>query len=402
MIYHFRVSEDVKQRWTFRAYPTPAQEKSLAQVFGCARYIYNWGLMWRKEKFAKGDQPNYHKNSSALTRLKKEEDKAWLNEVSCVPLQQALRDLDASFRNFFDKRAGYPAFRKKCGKQSAEFTTSGMKLCGSRSVYLAKIGNLRFRNSRGAIPPPTSARVIRNPDGRYFVSFCLDVAVTPLPKTGKEVGIDLGISRLATLSDGTRIPNHKFLHAHAKKLARAQRLLSKKTRGSKRREKQRKRVARLHARIADCRKDHLNKVTTDLVRRFDVIYLEELHVRGMTKNHSLARSLSDAALGDFRRMLECKSSMYGKCLVFVDRFFPSSKTCSCCGRINSSLSLSDRTWTCPCGAQHDRDDNAAKNILAEGHSVIARGDLVRPGVRKSARRGSVKREPPVKSGIPRL
>ena len=368
-------------------------------MFGCVRFVYNWGLDWRKTQFEAGNRVGYHESSAALTRLKKEEGKEWLRDVSCVPVQQALRDLDTAYRKFFEKHAGYPRFKSKYdGRQGAEYTTSAMKFSGG-SLFLSGLGTLRFKNSRGTIPHPSSVRVIKEADGRYFVSFCVDVVPEQFEKTGKVVGVDLGVARLMTLSTGERIANPKTLHRYEKNLKEAQRKLARQKKGSKRREKRRRRVARIHSKIRDTRNDHLNKVAHSLVKRFDTICFEDLNLRGMTKNHSLARSLNDAALGAVVRKVETKAMMHGKTAVKIDRFYPSSKTCNACGRINSGLLLSQREWTCACGVRHDRDENAAINIERVGLLTVSspgqgeRGGDVRPAARKRNGRTPSKRVP---------
>jgi putative transposase len=337
----------------------------------------------RTDNYKAGKTINYYDSSAALTKLKTQEDHAWLNEVSCVPVQQALRHLQTAYRNFFDKRTGYPAFKRKYGKQAAEYTKSAFKWdAENRNLTLSKVGRLDVHWSRPFKSSPTTVTISKDRAGRYFVTLMLVEKIATLPKTGQAVGIDLGINRLATLSTGERIPNPKHLSNRAKQLARAQRVLARRQKGSNRRAKQMLKVARIHARIADSRADYLNKVTTDLVRRFDVICMEDLNVRGMVRNHCLARSLSDASFGVFRSMIEYKCGWYGKELKLVDRFFPSSKRCSACGHVVESLPLDIRQWTCPeCGASHDRDENAARNILlaAGGQPVkIARGAGARP------------------------
>jgi putative transposase len=373
----------VKLRYQFRFYPTPDQEQTLARVFGSCRFVYNWALQMRTDAYRNGERINYNASSAALTALKKQPDYEWLNEVSSVPTQQVLRHLQTAYRNFFDKRSGYPSFKKKRGKQSAEYTKSAFKWdARNRNLTVAQLGRLRIRWSREFVSDPTTVTITKLPDGRYFVTLVLDEPIEPLPKTGCSIGIDLGVSRLATLSNGERIANPRGLMKAQRKLAKAQRLLARKKPGSKRRERARLRVARLHSKVADARADYLHKFTTDLVRRFDVICIEDLNIRGMVRNHSLARSLSDASLGTVSRMLDYKCEWYGKELVKVDRWFPSSKTCQCCGYIVESLPLSIREWTCPeCGAIHDRDWNAAINIEAVGHtdSENAQGGLVRRG-----------------------
>jgi len=327
----------------------------------------------------------YAESGRELTLLKRKVETAWLNEVSSVALQQALRDLQAAFNNFFEKRTGYPSFKKKSQRATARYTGSAFRFEPSnRRLILAKLGVLRIKWDRPLPAPPSSVTVIRQPSGRFFVSFVVDVQVEPLPQTGQEVGIDFGVARLATLSTGERIGNPRHLHRRQSQLALLQRRLARKKKGSKRRMLAKRAVARCHQKIADARKDALHKLTTRLVCDFDVISIEDLNLRGMVKNHALARSLSDAGIGMVMRMLNEKAGRYGKEIRRCDRFFPSSKMCSGCGYIVSTLPLSIREWTCPqCSVVHDRDENAAKNILAAGQAVSARGVDVRP-VRASA------------------
>ena len=368
-------------RYRFRFYPTEAQRAELGRTFGSCRHVYNWALRLRTDNYKAGKTINYYDSSAALTKLKTQEDHAWLNEVSCVPVQQTLRHLQTAYRNFFDKRTGYPSFKRKHGKQAAEYTKSAFKWDAvNRNLSLAKIGCLDIHWSRPFQSPPTMVTITKDRAGRYFATLVLDEKIAALPKTGEAVGIDLGINRLATLSTGERISNPKHLSRRTKQLAHAQRVLSRREKGSNRRAKQARKVARIHARVTDSRSDYLHKVTTDLVRRFDIICMEDLNVRGMVRNHCFARSLSDASFGMFRSMVEYKCGWYGKELKLVDRFFPSSKRCSTCGHVVESLPLDIRKWTCPeCGASHDRDENAARNILtAGGQPVIVRGARTSP------------------------
>lgn len=332
----------------------------------------------------------YHASSAALTSLKQQDDHAWLREVSCVPTQQALRHLQTAFRGFFEKRTGYPAFKRKHDKQTAEYTRSAFKWDAlNRRLIIAQLGRLKIRWSRAFVSSPTTATITKDRAGRYFVSLVFDEQIESLPRTSEVVGIDLGISRLATLSTGGRISNPRPLQSKLRKLAQAQRVLSRRKRGSSRWERQRFKVARIHASIADARLDHLHKITTDLVRRFDVICVEDLNVREMLGNRYLSRGLFDASMGTFRAMLEYKCAWYGKEVRRVDRFFPSSKRCHVCGHILESLPLSVREWDCPeCETHHDRDENAAKNILAAGHaeSQNARGGRGRPKHVRTCRR----------------
>jgi putative transposase len=395
------------RRWTFRCYPTPDQEKILVRTFGCCRYVYNFGLQLRTTAFKEGQRLDYVKSSAALTLHKKEPGKEWLNEVSSVPLQQALRHLQTSFVNFFEKRAKYPTFKKKSkSSDAAEYTRSAFEFnCNDHRLVLAKMGGvpLNIAWSRRLPTEPSSVTVIRKPSGRYFVSFVVDVPVHALVAIGQSVGIDFGVSRLATLSTGERVPNPKHGARLQKRLALAQRRLarkvrvvdpiSQKKRDSRRRAKQKRVVARIHERIADARKDTINKFTTGVLQRFDTVFVEDLNLRGMVKNHSLARALYDAGIGMAIQMLERKAAASpGKSVVKIDRWFPSSKMCSACGHLLAKLALSVRDWTCPaCGAHHDRDENAALNILAVGQTVAAHGGGVRAArtpVREASRRRS--------------
>lgn len=312
-----------------------------------------------------------------LTKLKREPDHAWLNDISCVPVQQSLRHLQVAFRNFFEKRTKYPTFKKKFGKQTAEYTKSAFKWdATNRNLVISKLGRLRIRWSRNFDSCPTTVTITKDRANRYFVTLCLDEVKYPVLKNGEAIGIDLGISRLATLSNGERVSNPGHIRKYERKLARAQRAMSRRKKGSKRREKARLRVAKIHAKITDARMDYLNKVTTDIVRRFDTICIEDLNLRDMVKNHALARSLQDASLGTFGQLLKYKCNWYGKELISVDRWFPSSKRCSSCGYINGLLTLKTREWNCPkCGIHHDRDENAALNLLAEGITATDRGTL---------------------------
>lgn len=327
-----------------------------------------------------------------LTELKKTADHVWLNEISCVPTQQVLRHLQKAFDNFFDKRSAYPTFKKKRGKQSAEYTSSAFKWdARNKCLTIAKIGRLDVRWSRDFQSTPTTVTITKSSSGQYFATLCLDETIQPLPKTDNSVGIDLGINRLATLSTGERIANPKNTYKHAEKLAKAQRVLSRRKEGSNRWRRQKIVVAKIQDKIANARQDHLHKVTTDIVRRFDVIVTEDLNVRGMVRNHKLAKAISDASFGAFTDMIKYKAQWYGKEHVKIDRFFPSSKRCHCCGHIVESLPLSVRSWSCPkCETNHDRDENAAKNILAVGHTVTAQGGHVRP-VAASAVKGNARR-----------
>ncbi len=317
----------------------------------------------------------------------------WASETSCVPPQQALRHLQTAFVNFFEKRSGYPSFKKKSRKQSAEYTRSAFKYDrATKTLTLAKVGSIKVRWSRDFQSDPTTVTITKSPSGRYHVTIILDEPEPKhLAKTGEAIGADLGLSRLATLSNGERISNPRHLGGRLGELAHLQRTLSRRKKGSGRWNRARLKVARLYEKISDTRADALHKTTLDLVRRFDFIAIEDLHVRGMSKLRSLARSISDAGLASFRTMLEYKAKRYGKEVVAIDRFYPSSKTCSTCGYIKQDMAMSVRAWDCQsCGTHHDRDENAAKNILAVGQTVTARGGGVRPK-RTTVRRGNRQR-----------
>ena len=371
----------VKTRYRFRFYPTDAQAQELSRVFGCCRYIYNWALRLRSEAWrTEQKRINYYDTSKMLTVLKRQEETKWLSEVSSVAIQQALRHLQTAFLNFWAKRGRYPSFKKKRNKQTAEYTISAFKWDDvNKNLVLSGLGRLNIRWSREFKSSPTTVTIIKKPSGRYFVTLCLDEEVEKLPKTGKTVGVDLGVSRLATLSNGERIANPRYLGGNLSKLARLQRVLARRKKGSGRWQRQRVKIARLHEHVGECRANTLHKFTTDLVRQFDVIGIEDLNVRGMSSNHCFARVILDVGMGAFRQMVEYKCERYGKEEKLVDRFFPSSKLCSTCGHIVELLPLDVREWDCPkCSAHHYRDENAAKNIdMAEGHSVTARGGGVR-------------------------
>lgn len=365
-------------RWTYRCYPTPEQEQALARTFGCVRYVYNWALSARTKAFQDGGRMSYADSDRALTLLKRKPETAWLNEISSVPLQQSLRDLQQAFSNFFAKRTGYPNFKKKGTAGSARYTRSAFKLSDGRRLLIRKIGVIRIRWDRNLPSAPSSVTIMRKPSGRYFVSFVVDVDIQPKEMTGRNIGIDFGISRLATLSTGERIANPKHGAKRAKRLAMLQRRLMKKQKGSKRRQKAKLAVAKCYEKISNSRKDALDKLTTKLITDFDVINIEDLNLNGMAKNHSLAKSVRDASIGVAVRMLKEKADKYGKLVIQVNRWLPSSKMCSECGHIVSKLPLEIREWSCPeCGAIHDRDVNAAKNILAVGNTVAAHGFGVR-------------------------
>ncbi|MCQ8192206.1 RNA-guided endonuclease InsQ/TnpB family protein [Streptomyces rugosispiralis] len=382
----------VKRAYRYRFYPTDAQAAELSRTFGCVRKVYNMALAARTEAWAlRQERVNYNATSAMLTAWKKTEELAFLNDVSSVPLQQALRHLQAAFTAFFARRSKYPRFksRKKSGK-SAEYTSSAFRFRDGKLTLAKMAQSLDIVWSRplpdGALP--STVTVSQDAAGRWFVSLLVeDPAVQPLPAGGSAVGIDAGLDHLLTLSTGEKITNPRHERRDRVRLARAQRDLARKARGDgANRAKARRKVARVHARIADRRRDHLHKLTTRLVRENQTLVIEDLTVRNMLKNGKLSRAISDAAWSQFRSMLEYKAAWYGREVIAVDRWFPSSKLCSVCGTLQNRMPLGIRIWTCDCGATHDRDVNAAKNLLAAGLAVSACGAGVRPQ-RESSRTG---------------
>ena len=373
---------DIKRAYRFRLYPTPEQEQVLARTFGCARFAYNHMLRLRADAwFSRQERIGYHETSAALTQLKKDPEFAWLNEVSSVPVQQALRHLQTAFANFFAKRAKYPTFKRKDGQQSAEYTTSAFKWDG-KVLKLAKMNkplDVRFSRTIPRAAKVTTITVSKDAAGRYFVSMLCDDTVQPKAEVEGKVGIDLGLTHFAILSTGEKIAAPNTFRKHEAKLAKLQRRLAKKQKGSANRKKARLKVAKLHAKIADSRKDFLHKLSTRLVNENQVIAIETLAVSNMQKNRHLAKSISDAGWAEFVRQLKYKSLWYGRELVGIDRWYPSSKRCSDCGHTVAKMPLNVREWACPeCGTVHDRDINAARNVLAAGLAVSALGESVNP------------------------
>lgn len=372
----------VRRSYKYRFYPTPEQADQLARTFGCVRYVYNRALAERSRAWTQEQRRvTQAETDRMLTQWKRDEETAWLTEPSKGPLQATLRHLQDAYTRFWSKQNGYPRFKKKGKTRDSATYFRNCFTYRNGQIKLAKQSeplNIRWSRPLPEGAAPSSVTVSRDSAGRYHISILVDDTITPHPPTDTTVGIDAGITTLYTLSTGEKITNPRHEKKDREKLARAQRQLSKKKKGSKNRDKARRKVARIHARIADRRRDHLHKLSTRLVRENQVIAIEDLSVRNMVKNHSLARAISDASWAQFRAMLEYKAEWYGRDVVAIDRFYPSSKTCSECGRIVESLPLNIRDWECECGAVHDRDVNAARNILAVGLAVSACGDGVRP------------------------
>lgn len=373
----------VKRAYKYRFYPTPEQAEQLARTFGCVRYVYNRALAERSRAWTQEQRRVTHAETDRmLTQWKRDPNTVWLAEPSKGPLQAALRHLQDAYSRFWNKQARYPTFKKKGRTKDSATYFRGCFTYRNGQIKLAKQAeplDIRWSRPLPEGADPSQVTVSRDSAGRYHISILVEDTITPHTPTGTTVGIDAGITTLYTLSTGEKITNPRHEKKDREKLARAQRQLAKKQKGSKNRDKARHKVARIHARIADRRRDRLHKLSTRLVRENQVIATEDLSVRNMVKNHSLARAISDASWAQFRTMLEYKAGWYGREIIAIDRFYPSSKQCSACGMLQDSMPLTIREWTCPgCGETHDRDVNAAKNILAAGLAVSACGDGVRP------------------------
>ena len=414
-----------------RAYPAPEQAVQLGRTFGCVRLVWNRTLDQRHRAYRiEGRATSYKETDAALSQWKRTDELAFLSEVSSVPLQQTLRHQHTAYANFFAGRAKYPRFKSRNGKQSAHYTRSAFRLRDGALTLAKHQAPLDFVWSWDAETlanlNPTMVVVAREPDGRWYVTFAVDTDdPEPALRTGEAIGVDLGVKDFATLSTGETIANPKHLDRRARNLARYQRQMARKQTGSANRRKATKKVARAHRKVRHARQDFLHRTSTNLVRRADMIAIEDLNVAGMTSSakgttdkpgrnvrakSGLNRRVLDAALGEFRRQLEYKTSRAGKTLIVIDRWYPSSKTCSACGHLLNHLELSVRAWTCPgCGTWHDRDHNAAKNILAAGQAVAGQNpgeacgaDVSRAG--SSRTQSAVKQERSGASpmGIPRL
>jgi putative transposase len=373
----------VKRAFKYRFYPTPEQADLLNRTFGCVRYVWNRALAERSRAWTQEQRRVTHaETDKMLTAWKKDPETAWLAEPSKGPLQATLRHQQTAFVNFWSKRARYPRFKAKHrGRDSATFFSNCFTWRDDR-ITLAKMDtplDIHWSRQLPEDAKPSSVTVSRDAAGRWFASILCDDVIETAPATKVRVGIDVGVTSLLTLSTGEKVTNPRHEKRDRERLAKAQRALSRKQRGSANRAKARLKVARIHARIADRRRDCLHKLSTRIIRENQTVVIEDLSVRNMVRNHSLARAISDAAWSEFRTMLEYKADWYGRTVIAVDRWFPSSKTCSACGHLMSKMPLNVRGWSCPaCGVTHDRDVNAAKVLLAAGLAVAACGDGVRP------------------------
>lgn len=350
----------------------------MAKTFGCCRFVYNHYLAERKTAW-ETEKCNISSFDCMrdLTQLKKREEFAFLNEVAAMAMVQSLRDLDRAYANFFrgikkGQGIGHPKFKSKHGRQSYRVCGSGVYL-SDKYVQLPKVGLVKCRVSKEVKGRVLSITVIRNPSGKYFISVCC--ACDPekyLPKTGKSVGVDLGSHDIAVLSNGVKYENPKFLYKSNRKIKRLQKQLSRKQNGSNNRKKAKIKLAKAHEHIANQRLDYIHKMTTDIVRSYDDICIEDLDVKEMQKNHYTAKATIEVSFYEIRRQLEYKCAWYGKSLHIIDRYFPSSQLCSACGYKNEDVKdLAVREWTCPnCWTPHDRDVNAAVNILHEGLTIV--------------------------------
>jgi putative transposase len=378
----------VTQRsYKFRLYPTPAQKKRLAIEFGHARFVWNWALELRNKAYeGRKESLNYIALSRKLTEIKKTEC-PWLSEAVAGCHTQKLIDQDKAFKNFFDKRAKYPRFKKRHHTQSVRYQLDQRHVernfADSQLLKLPKLGVLKLRWSRRMTGIPKMVTASKDPCGRYFVSMACEIEIAALPIRRNAIGVDVGIKDVAVTSDDFKSGAAKYTYQYARQLKMAQRRLSSKKKGSNRRREQQYRVARIHARIADSRKDFLHQLSSKLINENQVICLKDLNIKGMLRNRCLSKAIADSGLFELRRQLEYKAKWYGRDVFIVDRFAPTSKTCSECGSYQREMPLKIREWACPdCNTRHDRDINAAKNILSFGTAGSAETYKARGAVNK--------------------
>ena len=364
----------INKTYKFRIYPNKEQEVFLNKHFGCSRFVYNYFLNERKEQYQKNKKSdNYCIQSKALTKLKKKEETAWLTEVNSQSLQFSLKCLDAAYVNFFRHNAKFPKFKSR--KYKNTFIVPQFGKLENNKIFLPKFKDgIKIELHREVNGEISKMNVTKTPTGKYYVSIFTEQTIAQLPKTDKQIGIDLGLKDFIITSDGNKFKNNRYTNKYTKQLKVAQKHLSRKQKGSNGFEKQKLKVAKIHEKIANCRLDILHKVSKQLVEYYDFISVEDLNVKGMIKNHKFSKNIADASWGNFILLLNYKCIWYGKELVKIDRFYPSSKTCSNCGFVNQELKISDREWICKsCGTIHDRDINASKNILKEGLKILSSG-----------------------------
>lgn len=360
--------------YKYKIIPNEDQKVLLNKHFGSIRFIYNHFLNERKQEYETNKQTiNYYDNCKSLTELKRQEEYSWLNEINSQSLQASLKNLDDAYNGFFKKRTKFPRFKSKHTKNS-------FKVPQAVKIENGKLRIRKFKDPIDIILHRTFSGIIKQctisktPTNEYFVSILVETEHKKLEKTGKSIGIDLGLKDFVITSDGYKYKNNRYTKTYQTKLKKAQQHLSRKKKGSNKYKEQKLKVARIHKKIANSRLDNLHKVSTELIKKYDVIFLEDLNIKGMMQNHKLAKHISDVSWSKFITLLTYKAEWNDKQIVKIDRFFPSSKTCNCCGYINQNLKLDMREWTCPsCNTKLDRDLNASKNILKEGYKIILSG-----------------------------